>query len=238
MSPTRARPSAPTLSIVIPAYLEEENLRLLLPRVRTTCDSLGASYEILVVDTQSPLDATEDACNRNQARWIPRREGNFYGNAVRTGIEESRGQFVLFMDADGSHTPEFIPKMYARRQDADVVIASRYVEGGFTENPRVLIIMSHVLNVIYRLVLGLRCSDVSNSFKLYRGDMLRTLTLRCDNFDIVEEILVKLKRKKSDLSFAEIPFTFKKRMFGQTKRNLWAFVLTYIFTLVRLRLGR
>ena len=226
------------LSVIIPAYLEEENLRLLLPRLQKVCDALRDTYEILVVDTETALDSTEDACKKSGARWIQRRGGNSYGDAIRSGIQEAEGQFLLFMDADGSHTPEYIPKLYMHRNDYDVVIASRYVEGGYTENPKLLILLSHILNVIYRLVLGLKCSDVSNSFKLYRGDLLRDLELRCANFDVVEEILVKLTRKNRPLRIKEVPFTFKKRMFGQTKRNLPAFILTYVFTLIRLRFGR
>jgi dolichol-phosphate mannosyltransferase len=96
--------------------------------------------------------------------------------------------------------------------------------------------MSIVLNLSYALVLGLRCKDVSNSFKLYRGERLRALTLRCDNFDVVEEILYKLKRRDPGLRIVEVPFTFKKRMFGETKRNLVLFIVTYLYTIVKLRL--
>jgi dolichol-phosphate mannosyltransferase len=95
--------------------------------------------------------------------------------------------------------------------------------------------MSRLLNMTYSLILGLRCRDVSNSFKLYPGVALRRTTLICDHFDIVEEILYKLVKGPGHLSIKEIPFAFKKRMFGDTKRNLLLFVLSYLFTIVRLR---
>jgi dolichol-phosphate mannosyltransferase len=63
-----------------------------------------------------------------------------------------------------------------------------------TDNNRILILMSWVVNIVYSIVLNLRCKDVSNSFKLYRGDLLRNLNLYCNNFDIVEELLFKLKK--------------------------------------------
>ncbi|MEK7692373.1 MAG: hypothetical protein AAB425_15265, partial [Bdellovibrionota bacterium] len=113
----------------------------------------------------------------------------------------------------------------------------RYVDGGSTENPTSLIWMSRILNWTYSFVLGLKCKDVSNSFKLYRGEALRGLDLYCDNFDIIEEILFKLSRANRDLRIREVPFAFKSRMFGETKRNLVVFIATYIITMVKLRLS-
>jgi dolichol-phosphate mannosyltransferase len=224
----------PVLSIVLPAYREEENLRLLLPRIHAAARALPGGVEVLVVDTVAPLDATPALCEREGIRYLRRGPTNAYADAVRTGVAAARGEWILFMDADGSHAPELVPALFARRADADVVIASRYVAGGHTENSRALVLMSWVVNVCYRVVLGLRVKDVSNSFKLYRGEWLRSLELRCDNFDVIEEILYKL-RTAYGARMVEVPATFRKRMFGETKRNLVAFMLSYVATLVRLR---
>jgi dolichol-phosphate mannosyltransferase len=226
------------LSIVLPAYMEEENLRQLLPRLSTVLNELDPSGEIVVVDTMTPLDNTHEVCAHHQVRYVNRTGGNYFGDAVRTGIAVARGHYLVFMDADGSHPPEFIRNLWAERERADVVIASRYIAGGATDNSRVLVAMSLAVNLIYSFVLGLRCKDVSNSFKLYRSSMLKTLHLKCSNFDIVEEILYKLKRHHPRLHITELPFSFKKRMFGTTKRNLVAFVFSFVITLIRLKFGR
>ena len=223
------------LTVALPAYLEEENLRILLPRLEATLKRMAISYEILIVDTETPLDHTADVCRGENVRYLNRKGGNAFGNAVRTGIDEARGRRILFMDADGSHTPEFIPELYSRVNQADVVIASRYVEGGFTENSRALVLMSLALNMTYSIVLGLKCKDVSNSFKIYRADQLKELELTCQNFDIVEEILFKLRVLNPGLTIVEVPFSFKKRMFGETKRNLVVFIMTYVMTILKLR---
>lgn len=227
-----------TLSVVLPAYMEEENLRQLLPRLKDVITGLGVVSEIVVVDTPVSMDKTREVCDLNGVRYVNRQGGNFFGDAVRTGIKEAHGEFVVFMDADGSHPPEFIRNLWNVRSDADVVIASRYIEGGTTDNSRVLVLMSLVVNLVYSLVLGLNCKDVSNSFKLYRGAMLKELSLKCNNFDIVEEILYKIKRKHRALRILELPFTFKKRMFGTTKRNLFVFIFSFVITLLKLRFGR
>lgn len=225
-------------SVVLPAYMEEENLRLLLPRLHSVLNKIPASSEIIVVDTTPPLDATEGVCREYNARYINRTPGNTFGDAVRTGIKEAAGEWIICMDADGSHAPEFIPQLIAEAPDNDIVIASRYIAGGHTENERALVLMSRILNVSYSLILNLKCKDVSNSFKLYRADLLKNLTLHSQNFDIIEEILFKISRKNPKVRIKEIPFSFKKRMFGQTKRSLITFIATYLFTIVKLRLMR
>lgn len=226
----------PELSVVLPSYLEEENLRLLLPRLDHVLRRGGEPFEILVVDTPKPLDQTREVCTEHGARYLSREGGESYGDAIRTGLAASKGRRVLLMDADGSHAPEFIPALLAARDRADVVIASRYIEGGRSENSLPLRWMSIVLNLSYAWILGLHCKDVSNSFKLYTGAQIRALKLKCDNFDIVEEILFKLSRATPGLRIVEVPFTFKKRMFGETKRDLIAFIFTYLYTIIKLRL--
>jgi dolichol-phosphate mannosyltransferase len=219
---------------VLPAYEEAANLAILLPQLRQTAGALGAIFEIVVIDTQQPRDNTPDICRAQGVRYVPREQGPLYGHAIRTALREARGQWVVFMDADGSHNPGFLPKLWEQRQNADLVIASRYIQGGKTENPTLLIFMSLMVNVAFRLALGLKCYDVSNSFRLYRGDDLRALHLTCNNFDIVEEILVKLTVARPDYRIKEIPFVFEKRKAGKTKRNLLTFALGYVVTLARL----
>lgn len=228
------------LSVFIPAYKEAENLKVLLPRLVKTLTETEPNYEILIVDTMSGMDETKSVCENitGNVVYINREGGNDFGDAVRTGIKKANGRFFIAMDGDGSHDPEFIKTMYPYKESNDVVIASRYVEGGDTKNPWVLIFMSRIVNIVYSLVLNLNCKDVSNSFKLYKTSALKNLELRCSNFDIVEEILFKLKRANKDLKIIELPFTFKERMFGETKRNLFLFMLTYVYTLFKLRFGK
>lgn len=226
------------LSVVLPAYREEQNLRLLLPRLKAALGRLTPDHELLVVDSFHQADATAEICQANGARCVNRRHSDLFGDAVRTGIEEARGRYVIFMDADGSHAPEFIEQLYNHREEADIVIASRYIEGGDTENNPLLIAMSYVLNWIYGAVLGIKCRDISNSFKLYRAEQLKALKLYCGNFDIVEEILVKLVRNNKGARIKELPFTFEKRKFGETKRNLVVFIFSFLVTLLKLRFGK
>ena len=218
----------------MPAYEEADNLRVLLPHLRQVASSLASSSEILVIDAETPRDDTPAVCEKNKVRYIPRTGGSQYGDAIRTALKKATGKYVVLMDADGSHDPGFLAQLWEFREQYDVVIASRYVRGGRTDNPVILIFLSLVVNVAFRMVLNLNCRDVSNSFRLYQGHQFRALRLNCSNFDIVEEILIKLNPGDQSLRIKEVPFTFQKRKEGKTKRDLVSFALTYIATLYRL----
>ncbi len=97
--------------------------------------------------------------------------------------------------------------------------------------------MSRLLNVVYALVLGIQCRDISTNFKLYYREDIFGLPLRCRNFDVIEEILVHISAKYgSSLVITEVPDHFHDRKYGVTKRRLGPFTLSYILTLIRLRL--
>lgn len=223
------------LSIVLPAYREAESLVSLLPALKLRAAELTASFEILVVDTEQPIDRTAEVCASESVRHVHRRGGNNYGDAVRTGIAEARGEFIIFMDADGSHNPVYLKSLWAQREQYLVVIGSRYVQGGVTENPFYLIAMSFAVNLTFRVAFHLNARDVTNSFRLYRGDPLRALHLDSDDFDIVEELLIKLVTGRAHASVKEVPVVFERRKAGESKRNLVEFAVSYMQTLVRLR---
>jgi len=228
------KPADLDLTVVLPAYEEAANLRWLLPELQSQLKNLGISHEILVVDTEKPRDETPQVCQKMGVFYIPRAGGALYSHALKTGIARSQGAWVLCMDADGSHPPRFLPCLWTARNQADLVIASRYVRGGETENPVLLIFLSYLVNVTFRFLLGFSCHDVSNSFRLYRGEALRALHLECRNFDILEEILLKLQLSDPKFVLTEVPFTFETRKHGRTKRDLLAFALGYGATLWRL----
>jgi dolichol-phosphate mannosyltransferase len=222
------------ISVIIPAYQEKENLEILLPKLKRVLTGLGVQYEILVVDTLEKMDATDEVCRLNQVTYVKRENGNSYGDAIRTGARRSTGAKALIMDADGSHEPEAIPEMYRYAAQYDLVIGSRYIKNGRTENNLILIIMSLMVNVMYRLFLKLKVKDVSNSFRIYDGEKLRSIETICNNFDLVEELLIKLVLRYPELTAKEVPIEFKKRLYGKSKRDLIKFVMSYLVTMRRL----
>jgi dolichol-phosphate mannosyltransferase len=228
-------PSPPDLTVMLPAYNEAATLRDLLPTIKTAAASLTPNFEVLILDTQTRMDDTEDVCALNGVRHIRRSGGNQYGDAIRTGIAQARGTYLLCMDADGSHSASYFPSMWAQRDNFDIVIGSRYVAGGHTENPAILIWMSYAVNLTFRLVFNIHARDVTNSFRLYRTAILKPMHLESNDFDILEEILIKAVTHRPPARVGEVPVTFGRRKAGESKRKLLQFALGYFTTLQKLR---
>ena len=225
---------ATNLSILIPAFDENKNLSILLPKIRF--EVKVRNYEIIVVDGYLQDRKTYLVCRKNNAVYCQRKNNNSYGEAIREGINRARGDYIIIMDADFSHSPKFINSMFLKN-NFDVVIASRYINNGGTENPYHLILLSRILNYLYAKILSLKINDISNSFRLYRADKLKNIITFCNNFDIVEEIIYKLSKKYKNIKIIEIPYVFKKRKFGKSKRTL-IFAITYFITLIKLRFSK
>ncbi len=227
------------ISVVLLAYKEEENLRVLLPKIKENVEKTGEDYEILVIDTEKPLDRTEDVCKEHGARYI-NQEAPGFGGAFRTGIKYAKKDKFLILDSDGSHNPKYIPAIYKKfvTEHCDVVIGSRYVEGGKTNDAKSSIVMSHILNGMFRLFLGIRAKDISTDYRMYQTAQLKRVKLTCKNYDVLQEVLLRLRMNNKKLKIGEVPIEFNKRIYGESKRRLIPFILSYIKTLIKLTATR
>jgi len=224
-----------SISVILPSYNEAENLTELLPVINKALSCIGQPYEILVVDTMTKTDNTEEICLKNGCTYINRENGNNYGDAIRTGINKATNKYTVFMDADGSHNPNDIIKFYAEMEKGyDLIIGSRYIHGGDSQSTFILKFMSYVLNTTYRFFFGIKVKDISNSFRMYKTEQLKALSLECNNFDIVEEIIIKLSKYIPNFKILEVPVFFDQRKYGESKRDLINFIFSYITTIKRL----
>lgn len=222
------------LTIIVPSYNEAENLKILLPSIINTL--VGVEYEILVVDTIISMDDTPNIVKQFEKVYhIARSPTNNYGDAVRSGIKNASGSHIIFMDADLSHPVEFLKTFIQNRNKADIIVASRYMNGVHSDNNKLLIMMSRLLNMVFTVTFKISCSDISNSYKLYNATLLKGITLKRQNFDIIQEIFIKLQRKKHNLQIAEFPCEFHKRYAGYTKREYIKYIYSYIKTIVSLK---
>lgn len=222
------------ISVVLLAYKEAENLKVLLPQIKKQVEAFGEEYELIVIDTPNPLDNTRDVCEQFGARYVNQRYPAF-GGAFRTGIEEARYDKFLIMDSDGSHNPKYIADIYRKfSEGADIVIGSRYTEGGMTNDAKSSIVMSKILNAVFRIITGIKAKDISTDFRMYDTEQLKRVRLSCRNYDILQEVLLRMKLNNKALSVKEIPITFEKRMYGESKRRLLPFILGYIKTMFKL----
>ena len=224
----------PNIAVVIPVLNEQENLELLLPSLRQAIDELGLAAEILVVDGGS-TDGSQRVAEQHGARVIPQQERGF-GGALLAGFAASTAPFVVTMDADLSHQPLFLKDLWRERGEAELVIASRYVEGGKADMGPVRHLSSYVLNRTYSRVLGLRLRDLSSGFRMYRRNILTSLDLQARDFDAQGEILMKLHVQGCRIK--EVPFHYRVRNSGRSHAKLlrfgWAFSKT-LFRMWRLK---
>lgn len=219
------------VSVILPVVNERDNLRILIPRVQASLQREKLSYEIIVVDGNS-TDGTRDAAQALGARVVgERRRG--YAGAMETGFAEAVGDYVLTLDADLSHDPDFIAKMWRARLRGDIVVASRYTRGGVAYSSFIRNSTSWFLNAVLRRMLSMPVRDISSGFRLYRREALQGLQLDSTNFEVQEEILARAYA--SGYSVAEVPFVYFPRGAGRSHARLIGFGLDIARSALKLR---
>lgn len=218
------------LAVVIPAWNEQENLELLLPALWEEIARLGLRAEIVVVDGGS-RDGTREAAERRGARVVLQQERG-YGGALLAGFAATVAPYIVTMDADLSHRPVFLEELWKRRDEAEVLIASRYVAGGLADMDWFRRLLSRLLNRVYRRVLALPFRDLSSGFRMYRRGVLAGLKLEARDFDVLEEILIRVHAEGWRIQ--EAPFHYVARSSGRSHVRLFRFGWAFLKTLVRM----
>ncbi len=223
-------PRTVDLSVVVPVLNERDNLEALLPRLARVLDDLACTSEVLVVDGGS-ADGTVETGRSLGARVLVQRDPG-YGGALREGFAAARGRWILTLDADLSHDPDFVGKLWRARESADVLIASRYVKAGVAYMPLHRRLLSRALNRFFSLGLGLPLRDLSSGFRLYRASVLARLDPRGRDFDVLEEVLVRAYA--DGWRVTEIPFTYHPREHGSSHARIVRFGLALLSAFGRL----
>ncbi len=219
------------VSVVLPVMNERENVRALLPQLQAIFAREKLSYEILVIDGNS-TDGTREVAASFGARVLPERRRGYAG-ALTTGLAEATGDYILTLDADMSHDPEFFTKMWRARTRGDIVIASRYARGGVAYSGFFRRKLSDFLNFALRRALSIPVGDVSSGYRLYRREVAQQdLDLDSQNFEIQEEILVKAYAK--GFTVAEVPFVYFPRGSGRSHARVLRFGIDLFTSAVKL----
>ena len=218
------------ISVILPVINERDNLLILLPRIQASLEREKLSYEIIVVDGNS-IDGTREAAEDLGARVVRERRPGFAG-ALETGFAEAAGDYVLTLDADLSHDPDFISKMWVARHRGDIVVASRYTRGGVVYTSFIRRWTSFLLNLVLGRMLSIPVRDMSSGFRLYRREALRELKLNSENLEVQEEILVRAYAR--GFSIVEVPFVYFPRATGRSHTRLISFGLDILYSSLKL----
>lgn len=226
--------------VFLPTYNESENLVAMVEQLF----ALGYDLSVLVVDDQSP-DGTGEIADRLAEQYrgrvrVMHRDGprgrGYAGAAGLCEASKADCRLVVEMDADLSHRPVDLPGLIAAAAEADVVIGSRYIEGGQAEDfGWFRVLNSKVAKGLTRLFLGLNYTDPTSGYRVFRREALEALPWDCmisPGPSIVEEILYYLQRNGARV--IERPITFQERREGQSKLNLWIRI-RWIMTMLNIR---
>jgi len=222
--------ATPDLTIIIPALNEQENLKLLLPQIHNVLKDMNISSEVIIVDGGSQ-DETRSVAETAGARVVVQTERG-YGGALIAGFATARAAYVATMDADLSHPPGFLKAFWGERLNADMLIASRYVAGGKADMGAGRRVLSTILNRTYALLLGVKLKDLSSGFRMYDHKLIDRIDLRARDFDVLEEILVKIYVNGGRIK--EVPFHYQVRHSGESHAKLVKFGWAYSRTLLRM----
>ena len=149
------------------------------------------------------------------------------------GFAATEARYIITMDADLSHRPVFIEELWKHRDDAEVLIASRYVPGGRADMSRFRRMLSGILNAVYSRALAVDLRDLSSGFRMYRRDVIARMPIHARDFDVLEEILIRAYNDGWRIS--EIPFHYMPRVSGKTHARLLKFGMAYLRTLFQMR---
>lgn len=230
--------------IIIPTYNEKENIENIIRAIF----ALEKPFHILVIDDGSP-DHTADIVKRLideefQGRlFIEEREGKLgLGTAYIKGFKwalERDYQYIFEMDADFSHDPKDLPRLYAAcaEEGYDVAIGSRYVSGVNVVNwPIGRVLMSYFASKYVRLITGFKVHDTTAGFKCYRRRVLKTIELDKIRFKgYAFQIEMKFTAHKIGFRIKEVPVIFVNRREGVSKMSGGIFGEAF-FGVMRLRL--
>lgn len=222
--------------VIIPTYNEIENIEKMIRKVF----SYDKIFHLLIVDDNSP-DGTAQCVEKlqrefpDQLHLLKRAGKQGLGTAYIAGFDwclENNYEFIFEMDADFSHNPDDLIRLYSAcvEQGADLAIGSRYCTGGKVDNwPLSRILMSYFASIYVRMILWIGIKDTTAGFKCYRAEALRKVNYKIIPFKgYAFQICMKYGVRKHGFKILEVPITFIDRQLGSSKMSISIFKEAFV----------
>ncbi|HMN28311.1 MAG TPA: glycosyltransferase family 2 protein [Caldilineaceae bacterium] len=212
-----------TVSIVIPAYNEEDGIQEILERVlsaRTGLQSVGVDdLEVIVVDDGSADRTAEKVMAYDRVRLIRHVQNGGYGAALKTGFAAARGEWIGFLDADGTYPPEYFPQLYqaGHAQNADLVIGSR-MAGADSEMPKVRRLGNLIFARLVSLISAKSITDSASGMRLFKKSILSRLYPLPDGLNLTP--VMSTRALHEQLTMVEVPIPYSERV-GRSKLSVF-----------------
>ncbi len=207
------------LSLVLPAYNEAANLEAVVRRALAVLPELVENLEIIIVNDGS-RDETGSIAERlsrddSRVRVVHHPVNRGYGAALRSGFQASRGDWVMFMDADQQFDPADFVHLAPFLPHADIVAGYRVQR----RDPWIRLVYAAIFNVSMRLLFGIPVRDIDCAFKVLRGDLVRALDLRMNGALVNTELLAKAQR--AGATIVEVGVRHYPRLSGEPSGGSW-----------------
>jgi glycosyltransferase involved in cell wall biosynthesis len=210
-----------TLSVVIPAYNEEDGIASIVERVLATRRPLqesGANLELIVVDDGSRDQTAEIVDRYPEVRLVRHRTNYGYGAALKTGFARAQGAWLGFLDADGTYPPEYFPALLAAGQEhqADLVIGSR-MAGSESQMPKSRRLGNLFFARLVSLIGNHRISDSASGMRIIRREVLPRLYPLPDGLNFTP--VMSTRAIHEELRMIEVPIPYAERL-GRSKLTI------------------
>ena len=233
-----------TLTIIIPAYNESETIHLIVEKISKVVLPHNIAKELIVIDDCS-TDNTGlaiEKCKSNHPgldiKYFKHSKNKGKGAALHTGIAEATGEFIIVQDADLEYDPEEYNQLLkpVLNGHADVVYGSRF-KGG---NPHRILFFWHTLGnqfltTLSNMFTNLNLSDMESCYKLFRSDMLKSLSLKEKRFGFEPEVTAKISRIPA-VRIYEVGISYYGRTYKEGKKINWKDGVKAIYCIFRYNL--
>ena len=230
-----------SLSIIIPAYNEEQTIRKLLDKVCAVSLIEGISKEILVIDDGSS-DSTNDivaeyisSLGVKNIRLISQERNQGKGAALRKGIEVATGDFIIIQDADLEYDPEDYNLLLPHLLNGEkVVYGSRFLRKENKHSYQSFYYGGLLVTFFTNLLFLQKLTDEPTCYKAFETNFLKSIPLKCTGFEFCPEVTAKTAKK--GIKIKEVPIHYYPRSIEQGKKIKWTDGLDALWTLLKYRI--
>ncbi len=224
------------LSIIIPVFNEKNTILEILKRIETVdLSDFAIEKEIIIIDDGSN-DGTRDILKKleNKYKIIYHGKNSGKGTAIRTGLKEASGDYILIQDADLEYDPKDYRKIieYAFKNNAEVVYGSRRLNHNNMSNLSFYlggVFLTQMINFLY----GTKLTDEATCYKFFKKEIIKSLTLKCRRFEFCPEVTVKIAKK--GIKIYEVSINYNPRSKTEGKKIRWRDGLEALWTLIKYR---
>jgi glycosyltransferase involved in cell wall biosynthesis len=228
-------PTGPKLSVILPIFEEAESLQRLMPELVSTLQAGEISFEVIAVDDGSEDDTPQvlEELQRgfpDQLRVARHLYNKGNGSALRTGTRVARGEILVYMDADGQHDPQDIPKLLAMIPPHDLVVGARTkkYQGSWHRN-----LANRLYNRFASWLSGTEVKDLTSGFRALRRKVgLHFLPLFPSGFSAPTTLTLSFLKAGYNVAF--VPIDVKPRSVGESKIRLWDDGTRFVIIILRM----